>query len=119
MAGGSEPEPPWCAYELVDTASGLSVGGAGFKGPPHLGRVEIGYGLAAGARGRGLATEAVTALLSVAGRHLRVVAVEADTDPGNTASQRVLIRAGFTPAGTRSGMALFRWSVPARGRPEP
>src|SRR4051794_23637930 len=53
---------------IVDSA-GAVVGELGTKGPPtSRGRVEIGYGLAAPSRGRGLGTAAVRALVEVLGR---------------------------------------------------
>jgi hypothetical protein len=47
----------WGPYE-VWTIVGVCIGTAGFHGPRREGGVEIGYGIAAGHRGRGLATEA-------------------------------------------------------------
>ena len=40
MASGEESLPPWCAYQVVERATGVVVGGAGFKGPPREGVVE-------------------------------------------------------------------------------
>ena len=84
------------AYVLVLRASGLVVGTAGFFGPPGAeGRVEIGYGLVPEVRGRGLPTEVVDALVSLARQDPRVGVVVASTDPDNLASQRVLDKSGF------------------------
>jgi RimJ/RimL family protein N-acetyltransferase len=74
---------------------GVVVGGVGVtRGPDDDGVVEIGYGLVAAVRGRGLATDAVGQLLDRV-RGLGVRAVVAVTAPGNVASQRVLAKLGF------------------------
>lgn len=90
-----DPDPVFTLYQVRDRVTGLAVGGIGFFAPPDAdGAVQLGYGLVAAARGRGFAVEAVVALVHVAsdhGAHL----VRADTDVANTASQRVLLRAGF------------------------
>ena len=116
MESGEEPQPPWCTYQVVERATEVVVGGAGFKGPPRAGVIEVGYGLAASARGRGYATEAVRALVGLAHDHANKLSVEAETDPGNTASQRVLLRAGFTHMGMREGMRWFRLEARHDGR---
>jgi RimJ/RimL family protein N-acetyltransferase len=59
------------------------------------GRVEIGYGLAAPSRGRGLGTEVVRALAEWVGDQPGVRAVTASVEVGNVASRRVLERLGF------------------------
>jgi RimJ/RimL family protein N-acetyltransferase len=85
---------PFGYYRITRMADGRAVGGVGFKGEPDGGCVEMGYGLAPSARGHGYAAEAVIALLAVAADH-GLSKVIADTTPGNIASQRTLIRAGF------------------------
>ncbi len=55
--------PEFGVFTLVRREDGRAVGGLGFHGvPDEEGRVEIGYDLAAGARGHGYATEALRAL---------------------------------------------------------
>ncbi|MBI3957488.1 MAG: GNAT family N-acetyltransferase [Chloroflexi bacterium] len=72
------------------------VGGIGFKGPTNAeGEVELGYGFDPSYRNRGLATEAVTALAAWAFAQPGVRAVTAETNYTNTASARVLQKAGF------------------------
>jgi ribosomal-protein-alanine N-acetyltransferase len=88
---------------------GVVVGDAGTHGPPdEQGDVEIGYGLAAPVRGRGLASEFVTALA----RHLlarpevkRVVARAVLAD--NTPSRRALERAGFSVEREADGLVWY------------
>lgn len=90
---------PFGYYRISRLFDGQAVGGIGFKGQPHDGCVEMGYGLAPSARGHGYAAEAVVAMLAVAADHglFRVIA---DTTPDNIASQRTLIRAGFRLVGS-------------------
>ncbi|MFF2505003.1 GNAT family N-acetyltransferase [Streptomyces sp. NPDC058067] len=86
----------WGTYVIVRAGDGHAIGGIGFhSAPDDDGRVEIGYDLTEGARGRGYATEAVTAIAAWALSQPGVTAVTATTDPDNAASQRVLRRAGF------------------------
>ena len=75
------------------------IGDACFKGLPESGAPEVGYGLDADYWNRGYATEAADALCAWALAQPDVTAVEAETDPGNTASQRVLQKLGFVPTG--------------------
>lgn len=104
MLRGCEAEPEsriWYAawdMELRDSP-GTTVGDLCFKGPPENGAVEVGYGLRAGFCGRGYMTEALKALCAWALTQPGVLRVEAETEPGNAASQAVLARAGFVPMG--------------------
>lgn len=70
---------------------------------PHTGEALLGYALLAHHRGRGLATRAVRLLVSWAFAHTPITHVTAGTDPANTASHRVLERAGFTREGRLRG----------------
>jgi [ribosomal protein S5]-alanine N-acetyltransferase len=78
----------------------LAVGSIGFFGPPEPAgddeplETEVGYGLVPECRGRGIATEALRALLVETDR--LGVRVRARTEPANRASVRVLAKAGFT-----------------------
>ncbi len=85
---------PFGYYRINRLTDGRAIGGIGFKGQPDDGCVEIGYGLAPSARGRGYAAEAVLALLTVATDH-GLSKVIAGTTLDNIASQRTLVRAGF------------------------
>ena len=97
---------PFGHYVITRIADGQVIGGVGFKGPPENGSVEIGYGLAPSARGHGYAAEAARALVALAREH-RLTRVIADTDTGNTASQRTLEHAGFTQFGTDGNLHLY------------
>ncbi len=78
---------PFGHYRITRSVDGMAIGGIGFKGQPHDGCVELGYGLAPTARGHGYAAEALVALLGVAAQHGLARAV-ADTTKDNVASQR-------------------------------
>ena len=75
---------------------GEVIGDCGWYGPPGTdGEVEIGYGLAAPFRGRGLGTAMVKLLAAWARAQPGVRKVVALTDVDNVASRRALERAGF------------------------
>ena len=62
-------------------------------------RAELGYWLLPVGRGRGIATEAVALIVEWALGDFGLLRMQASTDVGNVASQRVLERAGFEPEG--------------------
>ena len=88
-------------YVIEDTDTGRILGGANLRlFDPMRDTVELGYWLFVDARGRGIATRAVRAL--VEDSHARgVVRVEAHVRLGNIASERVLARAGFEREGVK------------------
>ena len=57
------------------------------------------YGIQKEYQGQGYATEEVRLALQWAFKHPEVTAVEAETDPDNAASQKVLMKCGFRPNG--------------------
>lgn len=89
---------------LVDPTTGhrMLIGSGGFTSPPLKGTVAIGYSLLPAYRGKGYATEAVTALTDWAFSHPEVRKIIAETLPDNEPSIRVLKRAGFQRAGKAS-----------------
>lgn len=108
---GHLPAGEWGPWQIRERASGMLIGGTGFKGAQDDdGVVEIGYGLAPAGRGRGLATEAVLALVAHAlARGVKTVRAEVET--GHTSSERVLMRAGFT-AGDSDADVTWWWRAP-------
>jgi RimJ/RimL family protein N-acetyltransferase len=79
---------------------GRVVGDAGTVGWVDAdGRVEIGYGLAAPYRGRGLGTEAVRVMADWVAGQPGVRAVTASVEVGNDPSRRLLERLGFVLTG--------------------
>lgn len=89
----------WYAVWFIRLKSGETVGDYCFKGLLPDGSVEIGYGLLPEYWGKGYATEAVIAAVDWARKQPGVRQIEAETDPDNAASQRVLEKAGFIPNG--------------------
>lgn len=70
-------------------------------------RAEVGYSLSPDYQGRGLAAEALRCGLAHAFDVLGLVRVEADIDPRNVASWRLLEKIGFV----REGLLRQRWRV--------
>jgi Acetyltransferases, including N-acetylases of ribosomal proteins len=83
----------------LNDGSGTIVGSLAFKGLNDDGMVEIGYGMNPAYEGRGFMTEAVSAVVRWASEQPGVSSVEAETEPDNAASRRVLEKAGFVPKG--------------------
>jgi len=105
----------WCWYFVLHnrvTGHRVLIGNGGFKGPPaDDGTVEIGYSLLQPYRNRGYTAEAVKALVSWAFQHPQVTRVIAEAQLGNTASIRVLQKAGFTEVGPGSQRSLVRFEM--------
>jgi RimJ/RimL family protein N-acetyltransferase len=81
---------------IRDAATGTFAGTIGLFQPDLLTQQGmVGYGLMRQWRGRGYATRAVNLLVEWAFTHVGLVRVVAGTAPDNTASHRVLARAGF------------------------
>ncbi len=90
----------WYAIWMVGLKDGTHVGDLSFKGFNKDGSVEIGYGTLDAYQGQGYAAEAVAAAVNWALAQPGVTRVEAETEPDNRASQRVLEKCGFLPTGT-------------------
>jgi RimJ/RimL family protein N-acetyltransferase len=89
-------------FVIEDTDDGAIVGGANLRrfDPTMRDPVELGYWLFVEARGRGIATRVVKGLVDDS--HARGInRVEAHVRVGNTASERVLQRAGFEREGVK------------------
>jgi RimJ/RimL family protein N-acetyltransferase len=95
---------PWLGRVLLERGPGRArtvVGTAGFHAPPDEGGwVEIGYGVQPDQRGRGLATEAVLALMAWAREH-GVARFRASVAPTNDPSLAIVRRLGFREVGVR------------------
>lgn len=100
----------WYAMWPIELRDGTRIGDLCFKGLGANGVTEIGYGILEGYRGQGYAAEAVDAAVHWALRQPGVTRVEAETEPDNRASRRVLEKCGFRPAGTvgEEGPRFFR-----------
>lgn len=89
----------------------LVVGDVGFRAPPdERGVLEICYGLAASARGKGLATRAVRLLCAAALARPGVSSIMAETGHDNPASRAVLLRCGFSAIRSTGPNLRFRLS---------
>ena len=69
------------------------------RGPAKDRAVEIGYGILLSYEGNGYMTEAVQGMIRWAFAQQDVDFVEAEADPDNRASQRILEKCGFVPNG--------------------
>jgi len=107
------PQHGWSTWYLLlrTDAAPVLIGICGFKGPPEEGVVEVGYAVLPWFQRRGLATEAVAALVERAFRHPRVATVMAQTLPELTPSIRVLEKLGFTQRGTPLEEGAIRFEV--------
>ncbi|MBO4887200.1 MAG: GNAT family N-acetyltransferase [Firmicutes bacterium] len=103
MLQGSLTHPDqweWYAIWMIERKDGTKIGDLCFKGLNDDGSVEIGYGILEAYQNRGYATEAVGAAVSWALCQPGVTRVDAETEPDNKASGRVLEKCGFIPTGT-------------------
>ena len=87
-------------WMVVQPEDDVVIGTAAlFRFEPRHRRAEIGYSLRSDHWGRGLAAEAVTVMLDWAIRTLGLHRVEADIDPRNAGSRKLLARLGFASEG--------------------
>ncbi len=93
LSAGRDGSSPFGYYQMLE--DGVVVGGIGFHGPPNGDVVEVGYGVAPVARGRGVATGALRLLLELATGLDGVRRVVGRTEDANVASQRVMQGAGM------------------------
>ena len=98
-------------FAIVELASGALAGMIGLHAAGAPGRAAVGYWLAPGVRGRGLATRAVRLLAAWAFADPALERLELLTLVGNEASGRVALRAGFRREG------ILRRYLPFRGAP--
>lgn len=102
----------WLVVRQVD---GQILGDIGTHGPPDgEGSVEIGYSLAPSARGRGVGTAAVSALVTRLAATQRIRQVTAVTGADNAASRRLLERRGFRLTGQLPGTDEVRYTLDLR-----
>lgn len=95
-------------WAIADAQSDRLIGtSAVFALDLPQGRAEIGYSLHPDWQGRGLASEALRLILRYAFNTLQLRRVEADADPRNEPSWRLLEKLGFV----REGLLRERWHV--------
>ncbi len=95
------------AYAVLDRTSGALLGGIGTR-VPGTAVVEVGYWVRADARGRGVATRALSLIARFAFDELGAARVQLMTEPDNIGSQRVAEKAGFTREGTLRSVLDFK-----------
>ena len=105
VLAGPTASSPFGYYQVLE--DGVVVGGIGFHGPPNGNVVEVGYGVAPEARGRGVATQALLLLLEVAAGLEGVRRVVGRTEETNVASQRVMLAAGMQLVGRDADFLHF------------
>lgn len=95
---GVHSASPALATRLIrERTTGQVVGTIGFLILPEAGDAEVSYSVVPSRRNRGYATEALVALARVALDEPAVSRVLAHTEQENTASQELLLTAGFMP----------------------
>jgi ribosomal-protein-alanine N-acetyltransferase len=108
---------PWTfGFAVVDRASHVVVGSAGFKGVPNAGVAEVAYGIVPSFENQGYATETLGELINFAAKDGRVKTLRAHTLPARNASTRVLQKNGFLHQGEvidPDDGAVWRWERPS------
>ena len=104
-------------FALVERATGEVVGFSGLVHPGQQPQAEMKYALARRHWGRGLATEAARAMVQLARQRFGLREVIATAAPQNTASHRVLLKAGLQRGALRpnhdgSHTQVFEWREP-------
>ena len=117
LAEHGGPGPAHGTFLVV--VDGELIGECGWFGAPDdNGVVEIGYGLAGPARGRGLGTEAVGVLTTWVEQQPGVRRISADALVGNAPSRRVLERLGFRPEAEHPPYVTYVRDAPHVDEPE-
>ncbi|HEY8297980.1 MAG TPA: GNAT family N-acetyltransferase [Candidatus Baltobacteraceae bacterium] len=99
-------------WTVIHRELNRTVGDVIFRGPPNdRGEIEIGYGMYAEFRNRGVMTEAVAGMLGWARARADVTTVTATTRPDNDASMAVLRKNGFERDGQLDGCLVWRFPV--------
>jgi RimJ/RimL family protein N-acetyltransferase len=93
-----DTQPPEIKWFIIERKDGSKIGSIGHF---PAGKVfEIGYAIIPTERGKGYCTEAVKIMLDYLFLSKEMPRVQAHADTRNTASQRVLEKAGFKKEGT-------------------
>lgn len=108
LGAWTHPDPAGTGSE----GSLIGVVGTHLRGP---GAIEIGYWIGGAARGRGFATEAVSAIIGLLAGRFPARTIVAECRPGNVASWGLLHKLGFHDTGEeghRPGRRLLRHGPP-------
>jgi RimJ/RimL family protein N-acetyltransferase len=98
LAGGD------ASFLAVEDADGTCAGWVTWRPVGRTGNVEIGIGLFADHRGRGVGTEAQRLLVDHLFATTAVNRIQAGTEVGNLAEQRALEKVGFRREGVQRGL---------------
>lgn len=103
-----EPTTAVHAWAIADKESNKLIGALTFFSisGPHA-RAEVGYSLLSNLQGQGLGTEALNTALKYGFETLNLYRIEADVDPRNTGSIKLLEKLNFQ----REGLLRKRWRV--------
>ncbi len=100
------PPGAWFQLAIADAGDDGLIGDIGLHLAADGVSLEVGFTLARGAQGRGLAAEAVGLAVAIAFAHTPARRIVAITDVENLASVQLLQRLAFAPVATQA--ALFR-----------
>lgn len=97
-------------WEIILRDENIAVGGIGFAGlPDEEGKTVVGYGLDIRFHGRGIATEALSAIIPWGHNNPNLKKIIADTPLRHIASHRVLQKNNFKE--THRDDQLIHWSL--------
>ncbi len=101
MEKTSESDPFEFKDFIIEKKDGTKIGFIAhcYALHPWAKTVEIGYGLVKNERGKGYSTEAAVLMVDYLFLSKEIESIQASTDLGNVASQRVLEKAGFKKEG--------------------
>lgn len=86
----------WYQYAIANSDDDALLGDIGiYFDAERTGQVTVGFTLSAAAQGKGIAAEALSALLNYLRQEFDIGLAEAITDVRNTAAQKLLERTGF------------------------
>jgi RimJ/RimL family protein N-acetyltransferase len=85
---------------LIEKKNGSKIGYIQHFTHPAVKRLEIGFSMIPSERGKGYCTEAVRIMIDYLFLSKDIVRIQAQTEPGNLASQKVLEKTGFKKEGT-------------------
>jgi len=95
LDGFREREGLWWTFVLRETGQAMGYGGL-FEVDTEVGTAEIGYGLLPEFWGRGYITEIVDEMVRFGFEDFGLARIHALVVPGNTASEAVLLKRGFS-----------------------
>lgn len=97
----------WSQWGVWEKATGELVGDCGLHFDEGFQEWELSYGLRRDRWGRGYATEAARACVRHGFDEMGLEKIVADVDPGNTASQHVLEKLGFSHVDDVDGKLFY------------